>query len=618
TPFRTSQPHSYGHPPRTLSTRLVNNLMNNALTSPNGRFSATMQTDGNLAVYSGSQSTWSSGTNGNAGTKLSVQSDGNLVLYSAANTSEWQSGTSGTATSTVLTMQNDGNLVLYSTGGISLWSTLNGPTGYSQDHVVSSQTLRSTWALVSSNLRYKAAMQSDGNFVVYDNSTATFSTETKGGNRLVLQDDGNVVVLASDGSPLWNAGTGGYSRSTTLTMQNDGTLLLTSAGAVPLWSARLGDIIKPALSASISADINHRNAQSLITGAAQIRQYPQPTSSETSDRASAVAAQDEQLKRQRDLYVNAGEKLTSFSTDYAIDSITISGMNASAVVSERTYLTRAGVASSANQHQSFYALQQTARLEYGDEAWKLNNLDHQKISDDRIPETILPSSQSVAAQSDGSAAKKLDQLMDSKSFSQSDDALSSPMVTQGKAQAEKEEADKKISLQYVAGSPYDKRAAVLYARQHAENRAPATQFKPNDDDCASFISQALSASGWPQVGGPIFGDSDEHNWFGNAAKLSDTWGKAQPLFDYGFHTTGRFHYVDNSARPGLGDITFWIWSNKKTHLPGNYVFDHASIVTSLDPNGMPYYSYHSDDIRDKPLSAILAQDPNAIYSDWSY
>lgn len=52
-----------------------------------------------------------------------------------------------------------------------------------------------------------AYMQSDGNFVFYNNSltTAVWATSTSSsGAYLDLQDDGNVVVYNSSNSPLWS------------------------------------------------------------------------------------------------------------------------------------------------------------------------------------------------------------------------------------------------------------------------------------------------------------------------------------------------------------------------------------------------------------------------------
>lgn len=89
-----------------------------------------------------------------------------------------------------LILQSDGNLVLYE-GTTALWA---------------SNTVGSGAAL--------ATMQDDGNFVVYTSGgTAVFNTATEGsgcGTYLAVQTDGNLVVYNGAGTALWSSGTGGH------------------------------------------------------------------------------------------------------------------------------------------------------------------------------------------------------------------------------------------------------------------------------------------------------------------------------------------------------------------------------------------------------------------------
>jgi len=95
---------------------------NARITSPDYRFEAVMQTDGNFVLYFGSTVLWASGTNGTGADHVSFQSDGNLVVYDASNNAKWVSGSNGTG-ATTLKMQSDGNLVIYNASGGAVWST---------------------------------------------------------------------------------------------------------------------------------------------------------------------------------------------------------------------------------------------------------------------------------------------------------------------------------------------------------------------------------------------------------------------------------------------------------------------------------------------------------------
>jgi hypothetical protein len=100
------------------------------LTSCDGRFTLTMQLDGNLVLSElvglnppTVQPLWSSGTSGSGNLVEAVmQGDGNLVLYNRlTGAALWASGTAGHPDA-VLSLQNDGNLVIYA-GGSPVWAS---------------------------------------------------------------------------------------------------------------------------------------------------------------------------------------------------------------------------------------------------------------------------------------------------------------------------------------------------------------------------------------------------------------------------------------------------------------------------------------------------------------
>ncbi|MDR3659674.1 MAG: LysM peptidoglycan-binding domain-containing protein [Mycobacterium sp.] len=91
-----------------------------SLTSNNEAYRLVLQDDGNLVLYTGEQSVWATGTNGQAVQRAEVQEDGNFVLY-AADAPVWDSKTAG-AGDVRLVLQDDRNLVLYGSDGAK-WSS---------------------------------------------------------------------------------------------------------------------------------------------------------------------------------------------------------------------------------------------------------------------------------------------------------------------------------------------------------------------------------------------------------------------------------------------------------------------------------------------------------------
>ena len=93
--------------------------------STNGDVFLDMQTDGNLVLYTSSNSPiWSTGTNGTGNNnRLVMQTDGNLVVYTSSNQAVWQSHTYGSGSSNHIAVQTDGNAVIYTSSGQAVWQS---------------------------------------------------------------------------------------------------------------------------------------------------------------------------------------------------------------------------------------------------------------------------------------------------------------------------------------------------------------------------------------------------------------------------------------------------------------------------------------------------------------
>ena len=113
--------------PATCGTLTANQSLaiGQTLVSCDGRFTLTMQSDGNLVLYQGSTALWATNTVNSGATKAIMQGDGNFVLYTAAGKPVWASNTAGNAGAR-LVAQNDGNLVIVAAGGAALWASNTG------------------------------------------------------------------------------------------------------------------------------------------------------------------------------------------------------------------------------------------------------------------------------------------------------------------------------------------------------------------------------------------------------------------------------------------------------------------------------------------------------------
>jgi pimeloyl-ACP methyl ester carboxylesterase len=94
-----------------------------SVSSSDGRFSFTYQTDGNLVLYRNDGTPlWASHTSGTAAGQAAMQGDGNLVIYDTYGTPLWASHTNGYA-GAWLQVETSGNVVVYAPGGAPVWST---------------------------------------------------------------------------------------------------------------------------------------------------------------------------------------------------------------------------------------------------------------------------------------------------------------------------------------------------------------------------------------------------------------------------------------------------------------------------------------------------------------
>jgi len=93
-------------------------------------------------------------------------------------------------------------------------------------------------SLWSCDGHYQLAMQTDGNFVLYEGSTPLWSSNTAGtgsASYAIMQDDGNLVVYTSTPAAVWSSDTAGNGCGVYLAVQTDGNVVVYTSSGTPLW-----------------------------------------------------------------------------------------------------------------------------------------------------------------------------------------------------------------------------------------------------------------------------------------------------------------------------------------------------------------------------------------------
>lgn len=177
----------------------TNITVGNSLQSPNAKYTAEMQSDGNFVIYNVSGSTkvaiWNTRThvsgrttNTTKGTRLIMQSDGNLVIYDASNKALWHTKThygAQTGYSYKLFLTNAGNLEIRkcnnSSGGQTImWSNDNyydwpvpGVTTISSNYGMRNGTMHNGTDISASGISGKLILSSKAGTVIQVNKSCT-------------------------------------------------------------------------------------------------------------------------------------------------------------------------------------------------------------------------------------------------------------------------------------------------------------------------------------------------------------------------------------------------------------------------------------------------------------
>ncbi|KAL6466295.1 hypothetical protein MHYP_G00264280 [Metynnis hypsauchen] len=110
----------------------------------------------------------------------------------------------------------------------------------SRNTLFTNQELHKGESLISPDGNHKAIFQDDGNFVVYSWKPVWASnTDGKPVTRLIMQEDGNLVLYTDESKALWASDSWQKSgtKDNRLSINNDGNLVI-QRGVTVLWTTK--------------------------------------------------------------------------------------------------------------------------------------------------------------------------------------------------------------------------------------------------------------------------------------------------------------------------------------------------------------------------------------------
>ena len=191
-----------------------------------------VQSDGNLVLYAGSRPVWATGTNWAGEVGHIVQWNGDTKQQKTAwyvtpdYKREW---IPDIATYNCLRSQGVPGPDVLSSATLNRLPDQNGQWVPCGDTMGTNRVLRRGMSLHSANGQYTLVLQaSDGNFVLYAPGGRALWASGRAADFVVMQSDGNLVGYLNNGKPTWATNTAG-SGGSRLVVQNDGNVVIYSA-----------------------------------------------------------------------------------------------------------------------------------------------------------------------------------------------------------------------------------------------------------------------------------------------------------------------------------------------------------------------------------------------------
>jgi len=169
--------------------------------------------------------------------RLAMETNGDLVEYTTGGRTLWTSATSGHPGARAI-MQVNGNLVVYDTAGSAVWSSNSTASSgcprllIQQDGNVVIYTSKAIWSSASRDWQMLPGDILRSGWSIYSVSPEAY--------RLRMLTDGNLALFDGSGNELWSTKTYGHPGAYAL-MQTNGDLVVYDSTGHALWSSGTGD-----------------------------------------------------------------------------------------------------------------------------------------------------------------------------------------------------------------------------------------------------------------------------------------------------------------------------------------------------------------------------------------
>lgn len=347
--------------------------------------------------------------------------------------------------------------------------------------------------------------------------------------------------------------------------------------------------------------------------------------------ADAVASTEQdysKLHTRRDGLETYGVVFTGSQSEIAVKDLSVIGGQASAVVTETTHLSYAPQNGTPSPDQ-IYVYEQKFDLVKTGAAWKITATRPTKPSP-LAPTTVIgPTDQSApsgsAAQgsthakiyrdANGNPAPLPKELQHPKNLGPNGEPKAQPAgststlpqvptssISKGSMTAP---ASTSVRAPMLASAYYNYSDMIVYAATWFNGHNwQYNNYDGSTGDCTNFVSQALAAGGWQQVGSGFFWErTDSGKWY-HSNPDSYTWSGAQNFFWFATGS-GRTYELSYLADMGPADVMQIDWDNDGG-------IDHTALVTFVNGQDIKV-SQHTDGYWNRSIWEIYNNHQTAIY-----